>query len=93
MKVALIHYRLVNRGGLETRLINYSNYFVNRGDDVTIICAKYAEDVAISDKVKIEKINLGIVPNPFRKMNFAVQVSKYMSKHTFDFSLSLSRTF
>ena len=93
MKVALIHYRLVNRGGLETRLINYSNYFVERGDEVTIICAKKSDDVDIPKEVKVVKIKLGIVPNPFRKLNFAVQVSKYMESHSFDFSLSLSRTY
>jgi len=93
MKVALIHYRLVNRGGLETRLINYSNYLINRGDDVTIICAKKSDDVDIPSEVKIVKIKLGLVPNPFRKLNFAVQVSKYMESHSFDFSLSLSRTY
>lgn len=93
MKVALIHYRLVARGGLETRLVNYTNYFVARGDEVTIICAKKSDDVKLPPSVHIEMLKPGLIPNPFRKLNFAVLVSKYMKTHAFDFSLSLSRTF
>lgn len=45
MKVVLIHYRVLLLGGLERRLINYISYFVDRGDEVTLVYAKRGEGV------------------------------------------------
>ncbi len=92
MKVALIHYRLLHKGGLETRLINYMNYFLERGDEVTIICAKQSKEVTVPKGVRILKTNLGIMPKLYRKRYFNHKLAKVMEKERFDFSLSLGRT-
>jgi len=92
MKVALIYYRLMLRGGLETRLFNYMNFFIKRGDEVTLICAKVSPDIEIPQKVKVVKLSLGIVLKPYRQWHFSEKVKSYLKKHKFDFSLSLGRT-
>ncbi|MGB0429016.1 MAG: glycosyltransferase family 4 protein [Bacteroidia bacterium] len=92
MQVALIHYRIAKRGGLETRLINYTQYFVEQGHSVTIICAKNTGQVTFSPLVNIVKLNMGIVPKPLRRMYFNHKVGTFLKTKTFDFELSLGRT-
>lgn len=93
MKIALIHYRITLRGGLETRLVNYTNYLVQEGHEVTIICAKNKGEVTFPKSVKIVKLSLGITPKVFRMMAFNYNVKRYLTKNHFDFSLSLGRTY
>lgn len=92
MKVALIHYRLLHKGGLETRLINYMNYFLERGDEVTVICAKQSKEVKVPEGVRVLKAKLGIMPKLYRKRYFNHKLGKIMEREKFDFSLSLGRT-
>lgn len=92
MKVALIHYRLILRGGLETRLLNYIDYFHRRGDEVSVICSKRSEAVLLPEGVHFHRIRLGLMPKPYRKRYFSHLLGKYMARHEFDFSLSLGRT-
>ncbi|MCX7744226.1 MAG: glycosyltransferase family 4 protein [Flavobacteriales bacterium] len=92
MKVALIHYRLIHFGGLETRLKNYIQFFHNRGDEVQVICAKYNPDVVLPEGTNVEVIGAGLLPKPFRQGRFDARLGRFMQKHIFDFSLSLGRT-
>ncbi|MCD6367025.1 MAG: glycosyltransferase family 4 protein [Bacteroidales bacterium] len=92
MKVALIYHRLMLRGGLETRLFNYMNFFIKKGDEVTLICAKVAPAIKIPQEVKIIKLNLGITPKLYRQWNFSKKVESYLKENKFDLSLSLGRT-
>ena len=92
MKVALIHYRLLVRGGLETRLLNYIDYFHQRGDEVTVICAKKSEEVILPEGVSLKRLKLGLMPKPYRKLYFNHLLTKFMEEESFDFSLSLGRT-
>lgn len=93
MKIALIYYRITLRGGLETRLINYTNYFVEQGHEVTIVCAKNKGEVKFPESVKIVRLPLGIVPKPLRMLAFNFRLNRYFQKHQYDFTFSLGRTF
>jgi glycosyltransferase involved in cell wall biosynthesis len=93
MKIALIHYRITLRGGLETRLVNYTNYLVEEGHEVTIVCAKNKNEVTFPKSVKIVRLPLGITPKVFRMMAFNHRIKRYLAKNNFDFSLSLGRTY
>lgn len=93
MKIALIYYRITLRGGLETRLINYTNYLVEQGHDVTIVCAKNKGEVTFPDSVKIDRLPLGIVPKPLRMLAFNIRLKRYFQKNKYDFTFSLGRTF
>lgn len=92
MKVALIHYRLIHFGGLETRLKNYIRFFHERGDHIQVICAKFNSDIILPKGTQVEVIGAGMLPKPFRQGRFDARLGRYMQKHTFDFSLSLGRT-
>lgn len=92
MKVALIHYRLIHFGGLETRLKNYIRYFRERDHEVEVICAKYHPGVELPPKTIVHKIGAGILPKPFRQRGFDRRLGHFMSGRDFDFSLSLGRT-
>ena len=92
MKVAIIHYRLVNMGGLETRLFNYIQYFQQRGDEVTVLYSRKAKEIELPEMVHEIKVKLGIVPKVFRTWYFSHQLKAIMRMHAFDFSLSLGRT-
>lgn len=80
------------KGGLETRLHNYLTYFLNRGDDVTIICSTIEEQTSLPNTVEIVKLNVRYIPKPFRPFAFYKKVKKYLNDAPFDFSLSLGRT-
>ncbi len=92
MKIALIHYRLLLKGGLETRLKNYIDYFTSRGDEVTVICTRFDPTLQIPDSTKILRVRLGIMPKIFRKWFFNYRLKHVMETNRFDFSLSLGRT-
>lgn len=92
MKIALIHYRLILRGGLETRLINYCEYFAARGDEVTVIVAKKSAEVQLPAEAKVVQLSPGPVPKIFRQRYFNYLLGRYMKRNSFDFSLSLGRT-
>src|SRR5688572_14072587 len=92
MKVALIHYRLILRGGLETRLLNYINYFHSRGDEVTVIVAKHDTRIQLPPGVKVIRIDLDIIPKRARMYFFYRRLKKMELTKNFDFSLSLMRT-
>ena len=92
MKVALIHYRLINRGGLENRLKNYSSWLIENGHEVDIICAKYDTDVDIPLAANIKCLPINWMPKQIKKWVFSRKVAKYLKAHSYDLSLSLGRT-
>lgn len=92
MHVAIIHYRLLLRGGLETRLFSYIDWFLNRGDKVTVIVSKIDPSVQVPEGIELVQINLKKIPKPFRQTLFDKRVKKLLQQKQFDFSLSLGRT-
>lgn len=92
MHIALIHYRLLKNGGLETRLFNYLNEFRKRGFDITLVVSKIDPDVKLHPDIKIEQVNLKLVPKPIRMYFFDKGVKRVISNGNFDFSFSLGRT-
>lgn len=92
MKVALVHWRLFNVGGLETRLRNYLDYFHSRGDDITLFCYKQSADFHVPEGVKIVRLHLGAMPKPYRLWYFNNKLQRIFNVEEFDFSLSLGRT-
>lgn len=93
MKIALVHYRLILRGGVETRFVNYAHYLAEQGHQVTMICAKRDKSVQLPKSVKVVVLSLGLVPKVFRMLYFNHRLKKYFQTHSFDFSLSLQRTY
>lgn len=92
MRIALIHYRLLQKGGLESRLFNYIHYFTDQGHEVHLIVSKIDPSVQIPNTVRIHQIDLKRVPKPIRMWFFNSGLKKVMQKETFDVSLSLGRT-
>jgi glycosyltransferase involved in cell wall biosynthesis len=92
MKIALIHYRLILRGGLERRLINYTHWLIKEGHEVHIVVAKKTDDVVLPEGAVVHKLSLGIMPKVFRQRYFDYRLGKFMQQHQFDASLSLMRT-
>ena len=92
MKVALVHWRLFNMGGLESRIRNYLAYFHERGDDVTIFCYKQSPDFPVPPSVKVVKLHLGAMPKPYRMWYFNHKLGKIFNKEDYDFSLTMGRT-
>lgn len=92
MRIALIHYRLARKGGLETRLYNYAEWFTKAGHEVTIIYASQRGESELSAEVKTIKVSVGIAPKSFRRIVFSNHVERILKTQTFDFSLSLGRT-
>lgn len=92
MIIALIHYRFIQKGGLETRLINYLNWFSSRGHHIILICSKYDPSIKLPPNVEIVRLKLGLMPKKLRQWYFNVKLGRFMAKKRFDFSLSMGRT-
>jgi len=92
VRIALIHYRLLRKGGLETRLFNYLNYYSSKGHEVHLIVSKIDADVVIPSSVQIHQVNLKRVPKPIRMWFFNKGLKSIMDKNSFDLSVSLGRT-
>ncbi|MCP4123736.1 MAG: glycosyltransferase family 4 protein [Bacteroidetes bacterium] len=92
MRIALIHYRLLRNGGLETRLFNYLNYFHEQGHEVTLIVSKIDPNVTLHKGITIEQVNLKRVPKPLRQYFFDGALDNIIPKGNFDLSFSLGRT-
>ena len=91
-KVALIHYRLINKGGLERRLINYMHYFSNNGYQVTVFATRKDDSISLPKNVHFVRVSIGPIPKYFRALFFAKKIKRIMPKYSFDISLSLGRT-
>ena len=93
MKIALIHYKIGWKGGLETRLVNYAQTFLAMGHQVSIICASIDSSVTLPHEVEIIQLKPGWVLKPYRPLAFDRKVRSFLSKESFDFILSLGRTY
>jgi glycosyltransferase involved in cell wall biosynthesis len=92
MRIALIHYRLVRNGGLETRLLNYISHFSALGHEVTVIVAKVDSSILLPKGVHLHHVNLSHVPKPLRQFFLDRALPDIMAAQKFDLSLSLGRT-
>ncbi|GAB4407858.1 MAG: glycosyltransferase family 4 protein [Bacteroidia bacterium] len=93
MHIALIHYRLLRKGGLETRLYNYAAELRRRGHAVTLVCARIDPDAPpLPMGVEVLPLPPGWTPKPLRQTVFARQVRLLLDRQTFDFVLSLGRS-
>lgn len=92
MKVALIHIRYIFKGGLETRLFNYIDFFLKRGDEVHLFTSKKAPEIIPPDNLNVHYINVRKYPKPFRNFFFDKKLKKLITRENYDFILSLERT-
>lgn len=92
MKVALVHHRLSKVGGLESRMLNYIQYFIDKGDDVCVYCMQYDKSLAIDPKVDIRLIKPGWELKKYRRWHFNKRLEKVFNPNEFDFSLTMERT-
>lgn len=93
MNVGLIHMKLGLKGGLETRLYNYMQYFSRRGDEVYIFTSKITGEVELPPNVHIVKLDLSAIPKPIRPLVFAWKLKEAISQYPIDFSLSMARSY
>ncbi len=92
MHVALIHTRLKRAGGLESRLVNYADWLVRHGHEVTMIIGRDYGDVPHPSGVRIINLGLRHVPKPVREWAFANRVAHHLKIHRYDKTIALSRT-
>jgi len=92
MQIALIHYRLLHNGGLETRLFNYLNEFRRLGHQITLVVSKIDPQVEVHADIKIVQVNLKRVPKPVRMYFFDRALARIIPEGKFDLSFSLGRT-
>ena len=93
MRIALIHYRLLQKGGLERRLLNYYRYFHERGHEVHIFAAKRDPKLELPAGVHYQKVVIKPFPKRFRRWAFARKIGQMNLTDQFDRTLSLGRTF
>jgi glycosyltransferase involved in cell wall biosynthesis len=92
MNVCLIHQRLNHKGGLERRLYNYMQYFLDRGDGITIVAAKISSEVVLPESVKLVHLDISRTIKFYRPVVFNKRVHRFLKDNQFDFVLSLERT-
>lgn len=91
--IALVHYRLVYRGGLERRLYNYIHYLSKHGYRVTVLATKKDKSIKLPLNVSYQKVSIGPVPKRFRQWAFARKVKTILEQSYYDLTLSIGRTY
>lgn len=92
MRIALIHYRLVRNGGLETRLLNYMRHFAEAGHQVTMVVCKVDASIALPQGVAVRQVRLKWVPKPLRLYFLDRALRHIIRPEDFDLSISMGRT-
>ncbi len=92
MKIALIHIRYIYKGGLESRLFNYIEYFIKNGHEVHLYTSKVANDIIPPKELNIHLLNIKHIPKPIRNFAFDKKLKKILDRSQYDFILSLERT-
>lgn len=92
MHIALIHFRLLRNGGLETRLFNYMATFMALGHQVSLIVSKIDPSIALPPEVTVHQVDLKRVPKPLRMWAFDRALKPFQASEKFDLLFSLGRT-
>lgn len=92
MRIALIHTRLLYRGGLETRLFSYIAYLRDLDHEVSVIVFRVGRQVEVPAGIRLIKVPLWWLPKVRRQAAFDQRLGKILRKENFDFVLSLGRT-
>ncbi len=92
MRIALIHYRLVRNGGLETRLLNYIRYFAEAGHQITVVVCKVDASIPLPKGVAVRQVRLKWVPKPLRLYFLDRALRHIILPSDFDLSISMGRT-
>lgn len=77
---------------METRLLNYMEWFSQKGCEVTVYCFKRDASLELPSNVTVHQFNMSWVPKIFRARYFSHQLKKEGVRSKHDFSLSLGRT-
>ena len=92
MRIALVHTRILYRGGLETRLFSYMRYLRDAGHEVTVIVFRVGRGVKVPEGIRVIHVRLPHIPKVSRAKVFDGRLKKILAKEQFDFVLSLGRT-
>jgi len=92
VRIALIHTRLLLRGGLESRLLSYMGWFHAQGHQVTVLVHKRDPAVQVPAGVEVRLIRLKWVPKPLRAPFFDRLLRRALREHPQDLVISLGRT-
>ena len=92
MKIALVHTRLLYRGGLETRLFSYMTSLRDLGHEVTVIVGKVGKGVKVPEGIRLIRLKVRWAPKVIRAWVFDKYLKRTLAKEYFDFVLSLGRT-
>lgn len=92
MKIALIHIRFIYKGGLETRLFNYIDYFHARGHEVHVYTSRVDPEIAAVTPALLHLVDVSSIPKPLRNYFFNRRLGRMIARDRYDFILSLERT-
>ncbi len=92
MRIALVHTRILHRGGLETRLFSYMKFLRDAGHEVTVIVYRVGRGVKVPEGVRVIHVRIPYIPKVYRAKVFDNRLGAILDRETFDFVLSLGRT-
>lgn len=92
MKIAIIHRVLGYKGGLETRLLNYIDFFIKKKHEVTLIVNKIDKSVKLPVEVRLIKARQKFIPKPYRLLTFDWALNFMVNRKKYDLVFSLGRT-
>lgn len=93
MRVAIIHTKLVQRGGTESYLIDLIRTFTQQGDQVDLYVTKADKDHPLLEQINLKTISTALMPRPFLHFYFAKKIAYAVANRSYDLIISLTRTF
>lgn len=92
MRIALIHTRILHRGGLETRLFSYMKFLRDAGHEVTVIVYRVGRGIEVPKGIRVIHVRIPYIPKVYRAKVFDNRLEGILAREKFDFALSLGRT-
>ena len=92
MRIALVHTRILYRGGLETRLFSYMKFLRDAGHEVTVIVYRVGRGVEVPQGIRVIHVRIPYIPKVYRAKVFDNRLGPIIDREQFDFVLSLGRT-
>lgn len=92
MRIAIVHTRLLYRGGLETRLFSYLRFLRDAGHEVTAIVYRVGRGVKAPEGVRLIHVRIPHIRKAYKAKAFDKRLASVLAREKFDFVLSLGRT-
>jgi glycosyltransferase involved in cell wall biosynthesis len=92
MKIAIIHQKYAQGGGMESYLLDLLKGFSEQGDSVSLFVYRLYSQMPKKEGLNVHRMPLAWLPRRWRRYAFWAQLDRTFDRSAFDLSISLTRS-